>query len=938
MDGQIFVGSDDGYIYSLNASSGSLEWKYQTEGAVRSSPAVTNERVVVGSDDGYVYALDRFYFLNGTPYLIWKYMAGLPLRYSSPVVTDGRVFIGGSIWEYVHFFCLSETTTNPDGELIWKYSLRADTPHPPDVVVTSPAVVGDRVFISLTEGWSGYTVISFDASTGSIIWSYHVDPGISWDISSVAVGYGKIFIGIGSVEGSDNSIFSLNATTGAFLWSYVSSSASRVLSSPALSEGKVFIGRSDGFHCLNQSTGALIWKYGLGTAKSSPAISDGKLFVGSDDGYIVAFGNSSSVTISTTPTEITLGGSTLISGKLTDTFSGVGLSGKIIDLEYSTDRGTTWDTMDSTTTASDGSYTYIWTPPTAGRYTTIRAIFRGDTSYNGATSLGYFIHVLRISSSITVSSDPPVITYECTTNIEGSLTDPNGTGIPDQTIYLEYTIDGLTYHLFASALTVSNGNYSFLWAPSAGSYTIRANFTGNVNYTEASSTTSFIVNKVSSTITVLIDPPSVACGNTTTINGTLLDQYGKELSAQSITLEYSKNEGLSWNTITSVTTLLDGSYSYPWGPQEIGSYLIRAKYAGTINHNPSDSTTSLTVIRGSSSTSTVLSATIITYGQGLTVTGVINRRVSDGTLTIQSSIDNVSWNAIRSGTPSNGTFSATWVPPYVGIFYIRALWSGDLNYAGSTSPSKTLTIGKASSTIACTLSSSTVPYGQGITIAGTISTATDGTVTLEHSIDGSTWVTIASGASSNSMYSSSWTPPEAVTFYLRAKWDGNINYHGATSAIHTLTITKASSSITCTLSPTSIMLDSSLTISEEISPAISEAPVTIYYRLKGLTTYNILVTTQTDDQGNYEYTWTPHSAGTYEITTTWTGNSNYDGAQSGISLLNVLSQEQMPDQELLDQLSQARTLQYIFLGTTIILALSTIFLALRRRTQNSKKK
>jgi outer membrane protein assembly factor BamB len=53
----VFVGSGDGRVYALDASTGVLVWSYATGGAVESSPAVVGSVVYVGSGDGRVYAL-----------------------------------------------------------------------------------------------------------------------------------------------------------------------------------------------------------------------------------------------------------------------------------------------------------------------------------------------------------------------------------------------------------------------------------------------------------------------------------------------------------------------------------------------------------------------------------------------------------------------------------------------------------------------------------------------------------------------------------------------------------------------------------------------------------------------------------------------------------------------------------------------------------------
>jgi len=57
--GRVFVGSQDGWVYCLDADDGDLIWSYPTGGWVFSSPAVAGERVFVGSDDHKVYCFAR---------------------------------------------------------------------------------------------------------------------------------------------------------------------------------------------------------------------------------------------------------------------------------------------------------------------------------------------------------------------------------------------------------------------------------------------------------------------------------------------------------------------------------------------------------------------------------------------------------------------------------------------------------------------------------------------------------------------------------------------------------------------------------------------------------------------------------------------------------------------------------------------------------------
>jgi outer membrane protein assembly factor BamB len=68
-----------------------------------------------------------------------------------------------------------------------------------------------------------------------------------------------------------------------------------VASSPAIADGKLYIGSNDGYlYCLNATSGTLLWNYRIGTeAKSSPAIADGKLYIVSREGTVFCFGASS---------------------------------------------------------------------------------------------------------------------------------------------------------------------------------------------------------------------------------------------------------------------------------------------------------------------------------------------------------------------------------------------------------------------------------------------------------------------------------------------------------------------------------------------------------------------------------------------------------------------------------------------------------------------
>ena len=86
------------------------------------------------------------------------------------------------------------------------------------------------------------------------------------------------------------------------------------------------------------------------------------------------------------------------------------------------------------------------------------------------------------------------------------------------------------------------------------------------------------------------------------------------------------------------------------------------------------------------------------------------------------------------------------------------------------------------------------------------------------------------------------------------------------------------SSITIDVSQSNIAQNTrSLTISGAISPAFSGENVTIYVNNEASNDY---FTTVTDDSGEYMLDWNFISAGAYNITASWDGNSNCTGADS----------------------------------------------------------
>src|SRR5207248_9606607 len=90
-NGVVYVGSDDSNVYALNASDGSMKWKFVTGSVVQFSPSVANGVVYISSSDGNVYAVNA---ADGSQ--IWQFTATSQFTNSTPAVANGMVFFGSA--------------------------------------------------------------------------------------------------------------------------------------------------------------------------------------------------------------------------------------------------------------------------------------------------------------------------------------------------------------------------------------------------------------------------------------------------------------------------------------------------------------------------------------------------------------------------------------------------------------------------------------------------------------------------------------------------------------------------------------------------------------------------------------------------------------------------------------------------------------------------
>ncbi|MBV9181165.1 MAG: PQQ-binding-like beta-propeller repeat protein, partial [Acidobacteria bacterium] len=198
--GVVYFGSGDGSIYALDATSGSLKWKFPTGDVVHASPAVSNGMVFIGSWDRYMYALDassgkeKWRFKTGEDRVIYN-QVGIQ---SSASVVDGIVYFG---CRDSNLYALNAVT----GEKNWIFNNNGNW------VITTPAVKGDTIYFATSDSALFYAL---DRRSGAVRFSLNM----KWPMfSSPAVVDNMVYIG--SREGK---LFAIDVATQKVSWEFQS--------------------------------------------------------------------------------------------------------------------------------------------------------------------------------------------------------------------------------------------------------------------------------------------------------------------------------------------------------------------------------------------------------------------------------------------------------------------------------------------------------------------------------------------------------------------------------------------------------------------------------------------------------------------------------------------------------------------------------------------
>ncbi|MFN4234777.1 MAG: YCF48-related protein [Bacteroidia bacterium] len=408
------------------------------------------------------------------------------------------------------------------------------------------------------------------------------------------------------------------------------------------------------------------------------------------------------------------------------------LSVNFVNIEYSINNGSTWLPVANNINANNG--TYLWTVPNTPSNQCLIKIY--DSSNPSVFDVSNSVFSIVVPT-ITVTNPNGGQTYTALTNQTITWT----SSYLSSYVRIEYSINnGATWTTIASS-AYNSGSYSWL-VPNTPSTSclIRVKDYYNTTYADVSD----------NVFTIVAPPPTIVV---TAPNGGEFYGIGNSYyitwnssGISNVKIEYTTNNGSTWNTIVNSVPASNGSYL--WTVPNTPSQSCRVRISDVNNSSTSDLSNSLFTIL--QPYITVLSPnTSVTFNAGSTYNINWDALGNSNYVNIKLSIDSgATWTTIANATFNTGQY--VWTVPNTPSNLCLIKIEDFYNNSVADTSDQTFTINGLPASIILTAPNGgqTLAVNSNYTI--TWNSQSISNVKLEYSINnGSTWTTIANSVAAN---------------------------------------------------------------------------------------------------------------------------------------------------------------------------------------------
>jgi len=268
----LFIHSDDGYLYDIQSLGGTVRWKYYIGG--NGAPTYNNGVVFAAGQNNIVYAINA---LDGS--LKWT---STPLKgnytLTMPAVKYGKVYFAGNglindpSGSYAYYEAFVYAIDEETGNQAWYNTMFKN------IAITQSAPTNITVEDNIACAYDMYNgLFVFNAIDGTMLYS----AGGSVGRTNPAIANNTIYFGI---EGGINAI---NELTGQNNWYFVNS---QNYSSPTISNGIAYTGTVRNVLGFN-AAGSITWQVSVGYDATfyAPVVRNNNLFVSNSKGVLSSY-------------------------------------------------------------------------------------------------------------------------------------------------------------------------------------------------------------------------------------------------------------------------------------------------------------------------------------------------------------------------------------------------------------------------------------------------------------------------------------------------------------------------------------------------------------------------------------------------------------------------------------------------------------------------
>jgi hypothetical protein len=567
---------------------------------------------------------------------------------------------------------------------------------------------------------------------------------------------------------------------------------------------------------------------------------------------------STSTTLSATPNPALFGAQVVLSAAVS---TGTGtLSGHVTFMDGTTTLGS----ANLSSSGLTGTATFTTSSLAVGAHQ-LTAVYEGDGVHGTSTSAAVTETIQETTTVVVASSENPSVSGD-SVNFTATVSATSGGAAPTGTVVFK---DGAT---ILGSGPLSGPTAVFTTSTLApGTHSITASYSGDaVNAASTSAVLSQVV-KATTSVTVAGVANPANYGASVTFTATVQGNGGTPTGTVTFTADGSP---------IGSPALAGGSASVSISTLTVGTHSIVATYNGDANDAGSSNSPAYVETVQKATIATTLASTPNPSASGQTVTFTATVKGGTTTPTGTVTLEDGGTAVANLPLPGNGIVTFSVATLAVGTHTMTAIYSGDGNYAASTSGVVSQKV--LPNTVAAVSSSSNPSIaGTSVTLTVTVTGSTPtGSVTLK---DGAaTLATMNLGAGGSASYA---TSSLAVgTHSITAVYGGDANNAGTTSSVLSQVVNLATTTTTASASANPTTAGKSVNLSATVTGNGGTPTGTVKFYSQG----NLLGTATLNGSGVATYSTTSLAVGSDSITAVYSGDAKDQTSTSSPYGLSVV--------------------------------------------------